>query len=250
MARDRIYFASDFHLGSPDYDKSLVREKKICRWLDSIYDKAKEIYLVGDIFDFWFEYNKVIPKGFERLKGKLANFTDDGIKIHFFPGNHDLWTFGYLEKELGLIVHKKPIIRKINDKTFYICHGDGLGNSDFKYKFLKNIFLNKFCQLLFSKLNPNLGIKLAQSWSKNSRKKGGSFNKNILRSQLIDFSKKILKKQHVDFFIFGHIHEPYEEMLNDKSKFINLGDWIKHFSYYEFNDNTIVKKNVDNICKY
>ena len=150
MLRDRIYFASDFHLGSPDNDKSLIREKKICRWLDSIYDKAKEIYLVGDIFDFWFEYNMVIPKGFERIKGKLAQFTDDGIQIHFFPGNHDLWTFGYLEKELGLTVHKDPLITKINDKVFFIAHGDGLGKNDIKYSILKSIFNNSLCKFLFS----------------------------------------------------------------------------------------------------
>ena len=134
--REKVYFASDFHLGSPNHAESKEREKKICNWLDNIAENAKEIYLVGDIFDFWFEYKMVIPKGFERLKGKLAHFTDQGIEIHFFPGNHDLWTFGYLEKELGLIVHKKPLITKIEDKTFYICHGDGLGNGGLKYKFL------------------------------------------------------------------------------------------------------------------
>ena len=133
--RDKIYFASDFHLGSPNIQDSMVREKKICRWLESIQAQAKEIYLVGDIFDFWFEYKHVIPKGFERFKGTLANLTDQGVKIHFFPGNHDLWTFGYLENELGLIVHKEPLITTINNKTFYITHGDGIGAGDIRYKF-------------------------------------------------------------------------------------------------------------------
>ena len=114
--RNRVYFASDFHLGSPNYEESLIREKKICSWLDSIKKYAKEIYLVGDVFDFWFEYQHAIPKGFVRLKGKLAELTDDGITIHFFPGNHDLWTFGYLESELGLKIHKKPRVIEINTK--------------------------------------------------------------------------------------------------------------------------------------
>ncbi len=242
MPRDRIYFASDFHLGSPDNHKSVIREKKICRWLDSIYDKAKEIYLVGDIFDFWFEYNMVIPKGFERIKGKLAQFTDDGIQIHFFPGNHDLWTFGYLEKELGLTVHKKPLVTKINDKVFFIAHGDGLGKIDIKYNILKSIFNNSLCKFLFSLLNPNLGIKIAHYWSRQSRRKGGQFNKVELRKNLIEYSKSILKKSHIDFFIFGHIHEPIEIEISKKTKYINLGDWISHFSYVEFQQNNLLFK--------
>tara|TARA_Y100000766_G_C18894365_1_gene600200 strand:- start:885 stop:1622 length:738 start_codon:yes stop_codon:yes gene_type:complete len=240
--KDKVYFASDFHLGSPSHDESIEREKKICQWLDSISDDAKEIYLVGDIFDFWFEYKMVIPKGFERLKGKLANFTDQGIKIHFFPGNHDLWTFGYLEKELGLIVHKTPLITKIGDKTFYICHGDGLGNTDLKYKFLKSIFSSPICQWLFSKINPNTGIKLAQTWSKLSRKKGGQFNKEDLRKSLVKYSKEILTNNDINYFIFGHIHEPIEIELSTKSKYINLGDWITHFSYLEFHKSTLLFK--------
>ena len=238
--REKVYFASDFHLGSPNHVESIEREKKICNWLDDISENAKEIYLVGDIFDFWFEYKMVIPKGFERLKGKLAHFTDQGIKIHFFPGNHDLWTFGYLEKELGLIVHKKPLITKIEDKTFYICHGDGLGNGGLKYKFLKSIFSSTICQWFFSKINPNLGIRLAHTWSRMSRKKGGQFNKENLRKELINYSKEILNTQHIDYFIFGHIHEPIEIEISSSSKYINLGDWITHFSYVEFHQNNLL----------
>ena len=162
--REKVYFASDFHLGSPGHAESIEREKKICNWLDDISENAKEIYLVGDIFDFWFEYKMVIPKGFERLKGKLAHFTDQGIKIHFFPGNHDLWTFGYLEKELGLIVHRKPLITSINGKMFYITHGDGLGPGNLKYKILKSIFKSPIAQWLFSKIHPDWGIQLAHLW--------------------------------------------------------------------------------------
>ena len=238
--KEKVYFASDFHLGSPSHAESIEREKKICNWLDNIADHAKEIYLVGDIFDFWFEYTMVIPKGFERLKGKLASFTDQGIKIHFFPGNHDLCTFGYLEKELGMIVHKKPLITKIEDKTFYICHGDGLGNGGLKYKFLKSIFSSTICQWLFSKINPNLGIRLAHAWSRISRKKGGQFNKEKLRKELINYSENILTTQHIDYFIFGHIHEPIEIEISSSSKYVNLGDWITHFSYAEFHQNNLL----------
>ncbi|RPG57691.1 MAG: UDP-2,3-diacylglucosamine diphosphatase [Flavobacteriales bacterium TMED191] len=240
--REKVYFASDFHLGSPNHAESKEREKKICNWLDNIAENAKEIYLVGDIFDFWFEYKRVIPKGFERLKGKLAHFTDQGIKIHFFPGNHDLWTFGYLEKELGLIVHYKPLVTKIEDKTFYICHGDGLGNSSAKYKILKSIFSSSACQWLFSKLNPNLGIKLAHTWSGLSRKKGGQFNKEALRESLIEYSKEILTNKDINYFVFGHIHEPIEIELTPSAKYINLGDWINHFSYIEYQKGSLLFK--------
>jgi len=230
--RNKIYFASDFHLGAPNKEDSLIREKKICRWLDSIKDNAKEIYLVGDVFDFWFEYRHVIPTGFERFKGTLANMTDLGIKIHFFPGNHDLWTFGYLARELGLIVHSTPLITTINNKTFYISHGDGLGSGDIKYKFLKSIFSSRLCQWLFSILHPDLGVYLANTWLSKSRKKGGQFNKEKLRNSLIGYSKEILKKQDVNYFIFGHIHEPIEIDISPTSKYINIGlDNFFHLSY-------------------
>ena len=240
--RDKIYFASDFHLGSPTKQDSLIREKKICRWLNEIKNEAKEIYLVGDVFDFWFEYTHTIPKGFERFKGTLANLTDQGVKIHFFPGNHDLWTFGYLEKELGLIVHTKPLTTTINNKTFYIAHGDGLGSGDVKYKFLKSIFSSQLCQWAFSKIHPDAGIYLANLWSSKSRKKGGQFNKEKLRTSLIGHSKEILKKQDVNYFIFGHIHEPIEIDISPNAKYINIGDWITHFSFLEFHENNLLFK--------
>ena len=240
--RNKIYFASDFHLGSPNHKESLSREKKICDWLDSIKKDAKEIYLVGDVFDFWFEYKHAIPKGFERFKGKLAELTDGGVKIHFFPGNHDLWTFGYLEQELGLIVHHKPLITTINEKTFYITHGDGLGPSSIKYKILKLFFTNSISQWLFSKIHPDLGITLAYLWSKKSRKKGGQINKEKLKKDLVAYSKKILVNTDINYFIFGHIHEPIEIELTPSAKYINLGDWINHFSFLEFQNSNLLFK--------
>ena len=240
--KKKIYFASDFHLGSPDKQSSLIREKKICTWLDSIKEEASEIYLVGDIFDFWFEYKNVIPKGFERLKGTLANLTDSGIKIHFFPGNHDLWTFGYLQNELGLIVHYKPLITNINNKTFYITHGDGLGQGGNSFKILKAIFSNSICQQLFSMIHPSIGVYIAQLWSKRSRLKGENINKDKLKESLISHSKIILQNKNINYFIYGHIHEPIEIDLSPSSKYINLGDWITHFSYLEFHENNLLFK--------
>ena len=242
MNKNKIYFASDFHLGSPNQKESREREKKICEWLSSIENEAKEIYLVGDIFDFWFEYKRVIPKGFERLKGKLANLADNGVEIHFFPGNHDLWTFGYLQEELGLIIHKEPLIKTINNQVFYITHGDGLGRGGSKYKFLKSIFSSQICQWMFSKIHPNLGVKIAHLWSKKSRKKGGQIDKEKLRSNLLDYSKKILANKNINYFIFGHIHDPIEIELSPSAKYINLGDWINHFSYLEFQENNLLFK--------
>jgi len=240
--RHNIYFASDFHLGSPNDKESIIRERKICRWLDNIKKEAKEIYLVGDIFDFWFEYKTVIPKGFERLKGKLANLTDSGVKIHFFPGNHDLWTFGYLEKELGFVVHKKPLITNLNGQLFYITHGDGLGDTNVKYKILKRIFTSRICQFLFGLIHPSIGIKIAYLWSKASRKKGGQINKEKLKEGLLNHSKKILNSHDINYFIYGHIHEPIELQLNAKTKYINLGDWVTHFSFLEFSKNNLLLK--------
>ena len=242
MMRDKIYFASDFHLGAPSKKESKSREIKICNWLDSISNSAKEIYLVGDVFDFWFEYKHTIPKGFEQLKSRLVILIEKGVKIHFFPGNHDLWTFGYLEKEMGLIVHKKPLITTINNKTFYISHGDGLGSKNIKYKILKKIFTSPISQYLFSMLHPSLGISLAKAWSKKSRLKGGQIDASQLKNELVTFSKKILTNTDINYFVFGHIHQPIEIELNTNSKYINLGDWINHFSYLEFHKSTLLLK--------
>jgi len=240
--RTITYFASDFHLGSPNHQESLVREKKACRWLTSIEPSAKAIYLVGDIFDFWFEYNLVIPKGFERLKGKLAQLSDKGIKIHFFPGNHDLWTFGYLEKELGMIVHRNPLITEIDGQQFYITHGDGLCEGAGKYNILKSIFSNPFCQWAFERIHPNLGIHLAHMWSRRSRKKGGQVDNEKLKQGLITHAKKVLSNNDINYFVFGHLHEPLEIELTPNSKYISIGDWITHFSYLEFQKNTLLLK--------
>ena len=169
MPSTKIYFISDFHLGAPSYEESLLREKKIVRWLNAVKQDASEIYIMGDVFDFWFEYKQGVPKGFVRLLGKLAELNDAGIKLHYFIGNHDMWAFDYLPKEIGVTLYRSPIERTLNEKKFIIGHGDGLGPGDHGYKFIKKVFANKFCQRLFARLHPNLGISIANFWSRRSR---------------------------------------------------------------------------------
>ena len=168
----KIYFASDFHLGVPTFELSLAREKKIVRWLDSIKHDAEEIYLVGDIFDFWWEYKYTIPKGQTRLLGKVAELTDSGIAVHFFTGNHDLWMKDYFIQELGVSVNHEPIKKKYNNKSFLIGHGDGLGPGDGWYKFLKKCFKNPFLIWCFKTLHPNLGFWIARRSSKRAAARG------------------------------------------------------------------------------
>lgn len=232
----KIYFASDFHLGVPDYESSLAREKKIVNWLDHIKDDAAEIFLVGDIFDFWFEYKKAIPRGFVRLQGKIAELTDSGIPVHVFTGNHDMWIFDYLPQELGVKLYREPITREFFGKKYYIGHGDGLGPGDKGYKFLKKVFANKFCQWCFARLHPNFGIWLAEKSSKTSRAKTGSSDEKFLGEEgewLIHYCREELQKEHFDYFVFGHRHLPLDIELNDESRYYNLGEWIKHCTYLE-----------------
>ena len=236
MTKENIYFASDFHLGSPNLDESHKREKLIISWLTSIEKDAKAIYLVGDIFDFWFEYKKVVPKGFVRLLGKLANLTDNGTKVYLFVGNHDLWMHDYLEKEIGITIHHNPIIIEEQKKKIFIGHGDGLGSGDYFYKLLKQVFTSKFCQFLFARLHPNFGLYIAHTWSKSSRKISevpfGSKEKELL----FGYCKKMQKNNPVDYYVFGHRHITLELKVDEKATYINLGEWISKNSYAVLKD--------------
>jgi UDP-2,3-diacylglucosamine hydrolase len=235
--QQKIYFLSDFHLGAPDHEQSLVREKKVVAFLDSIKESAAMIFIVGDIFDFWYEYKQVVPKGYVRLLGKLAELTDRGIQIHCFVGNHDMWMRGYFEKELNIPVYHHPKVFEWNGKRFYIGHGDGLGPGDHGYKFLKKIFRNPLCQWLFGILHPSWGIGLANYFSRKSREKTGMSDQHFLGEEnewLIVYCKEMLEKEHFDFLIFGHRHYPIDFKLNDNSRYINLGDWIRNFTYASF----------------
>ncbi|MCX6294703.1 MAG: UDP-2,3-diacylglucosamine diphosphatase [Bacteroidetes bacterium] len=233
----KIYFASDFHLGVPNYEKSLEREKLIVKWLDEIKHDAQEIYLMGDVFDFWFEYKHAIPKGFTRLLGKIAEIVDSGIPITLFTGNHDMWMFGYLQKELGVTIYRKPIRREYYGKKFYLGHGDGLGPGDHGYKFIKKIFANKICQWLFARLHPNFGMGLGNFWSQRSRLSNGPNDALFTSAEkewLAIYSKEVLMKEHFDYFIFGHRHLPLDIKLSENSRYINLGEWVNYNSYAVF----------------
>ena len=240
-----IYFLSDFHLGTPSYTVSLQREKKVVAFLDSIKTTAAEIFIVGDMFDFWFEYKTTVPKGYVRLLGKLAELTDTGIKIHFFVGNHDMWMSGYFEQELNITVYFHPKTFEWNGKKFFIAHGDGLGPGDHGYKFLKSVFRNRPIQWLFGAIHPSVGIGLANYFSRKSRTKTGHKDAQFLGEEgewLIIFSRQMLAKEHFDYFIFGHRHYPIDYKLSDTCHYINLGDWMQYFTYAVFDGKNVELK--------
>ncbi|MEQ1552986.1 MAG: UDP-2,3-diacylglucosamine diphosphatase [Ferruginibacter sp.] len=238
----KIYFLSDFHLGAPNASCSLIREKKIVQFLDEIKPTAKEIFIVGDLFDFWYEYKNVVPKGYVRILGKMAELTDAGIVLHFFVGNHDMWMKDYFQKELNIEIYFEPKAFTFSNKSFLIGHGDGLGPGDTGYKFIKKIFRNKLCQALFGMLPPYIGIGVADYFSKKSRAKTGKADEVFLGEEkewLVIYAKEILQKQHYDYFIFGHRHLPLNVALHTKSRYINLGDWINYFTYAVFDGENI-----------
>lgn len=238
----KIYFASDFHLGIPNQEKSLEREKKLVAWLEMIRHDAGEIFFMGDLFDFWFEYKTAIPRGYTRLLGKLSELTDAGIPVHLFRGNHDMWAFDYLQKEVNIQLHRDPEFREFSGKKFYLAHGDGLGPGDQGYKLIKKIFACRFNQWLFRWLHPDLGISMALFWSRKSRKialekekKDEERNKRLIAERITFHSKQLLKiHPELDFLIYGHYHFPLDEPLTEKTRQVVLGDWITHFSYAVF----------------
>ena len=239
----KIFFLSDFHLGAPDQVTSLEREKRIVSFLDQIKEEAEQIFILGDLFDFWFEYKKVVPKGYVRILGKLAELTDRGIPVHFFVGNHDMWMKDYFQKELNIPVYQKPDIFELQGKRLMIGHGDGLGPGDHGYKFLKSVFRSRWAQLLFGLFPPRLGIGLADFFSRKSRAKTGYQDQVFLGENnewLVQYCKEVLKQNQLDYFIFGHRHLPLEIRLSDTSTYINTGDWIRYDSYAVMQNGKIV----------
>ncbi|MUV05399.1 UDP-2,3-diacylglucosamine diphosphatase [Flavobacterium rakeshii] len=235
--RLKIYFASDQHLGAPTQEKSFPREKKFVAWLDEVKKDADAIFLLGDLFDFWFEYKTVVPKGFVRVLGKLAEIRDSGTPIYFFVGNHDLWMHDYFEKELNIPVYHKPKEFTFNDKVFLIGHGDGLGPGDKGYKRMKKVFTNPFSKWLFRWFHPDLGVKLAQYLSVKNKLISGDADVRFLGEDnewLVLYSKRKLETKHYDYFVFGHRHLPMTIDLGQNSTYINLGDWIGYFTYGVF----------------
>ena len=246
--RKNIYFISDSHLGVPDYNSSLKREKLMVKFLDKIKNDALEIYLLGDIFDFWFEYKTVVPKGYIRLLGKLAELTDSGIKLNYFTGNHDMWIYDYFTKELNAVMYRDPIEKQYGNFKFYIGHGDGIGPDDKGYKFIKRVFSNRINQWLFARIHPKFGIGLALYFSRRSRIANGNTDEIFLgedKERLIVYAREMLQKKHFDFFIFGHRHLPLDFKLSETSRYLNIGDWVKSYSYLVFDGQQLKLKFFD-----
>jgi UDP-2,3-diacylglucosamine hydrolase len=243
--KKKIYFVSDVHLGAPALKNNSEREKHFAKWLDTIRDDAAELYLMGDIFDFWFEYRKVVPRGFTRVLGRLADMSDQGISIHFFAGNHDLWVFDYLPKEIGLTLHRNELVTEIHGKKFFLAHGDGLDPTDKGYLFLKKIFINKKLQWVFARLHPNFAFHLAHRWSKSSRltKLNRQEEFKVKNESMFKFAENYLEKEWIDYFIFGHRHRVAEVEIKNNSRMILLGDWISNFSYGVFDGEKVVLNN-------
>jgi UDP-2,3-diacylglucosamine hydrolase len=249
----KLYFLSDFHLGIPDYQSSLKREKLLVSWLEMISPDAAEIFLMGDVFDFWFEYKTVVPKGYIRLLGALARITDRGIPVHLYCGNHDIWAFDYLDKEIGIQLHRHPETRTMMGKEFYLAHGDGLGPGDKGYKILKKVFRSRFNQYLFRWLHPDIGAKMGLYFSRKSRlanvvKENKKEDLNSVENEMLyKYAKRLLENGiRADYFIFGHRHRPLDVVLDKGSRLILLGDWLTNFTYAEFYNGNIKLKNYKN----
>ncbi len=229
-------------MGVPNYEKSREREDKIVRWLTSIENDVQILYLMGDVFDYWFEYKHAVPKGYVRLLGKLAQLADNGVEMHYFTGNHDMWVFDYLPAEIGMQLHREPITKEYNGKKFFLGHGDGLGPGDYGYKFIKRIFANPIAQWLFARIHPNTGIGLMKYFSQTSRVTTGNSDEIYLgddKEWLIVFSKEVLLKEHFDYFIFGHRHLPLDKQVGNNSRYINLGEWLNHQTYAVFDGSDV-----------
>ncbi|MBQ1581170.1 MAG: UDP-2,3-diacylglucosamine diphosphatase [Prevotella sp.] len=234
-----IYFLADAHLGSLAIPHQRTQERRLVRFLDSIKHKASAIYLLGDMFDFWNEYKYVVPKGYTRFLGKISELTDMGVEVHYFTGNHDIWTYGYLEKECGVILHTQPETVEIYDKIFFLAHGDGLGDPDAKFKFLRKMFHNRTCQKLLNFVHPWWGMQLGLNWAKHSRLKRADGKEAPFMGEdkeyLILFTKEYMKTHsNIDYFIFGHRHIELEMKMSRKTELVILGDWIWQFTYAVF----------------
>ena len=248
-AGKKIYFASDFHLGIDARLSSKERELSILRWLDTIRADAAELFLVGDLFDFWFEYRHVVPRGYVRFLGKLAELRDGGVPVHVFTGNHDMWMFDYFPSELGIPVYRAPVVRAFGGKTFFIGHGDGLGPNDYGYKFIKRVFRNPLSQWAFARLHPNFGTGLAQFFSGKSRAVNPS-TQHFLgpdKEWLVAYCNRKLDAVAADYFLFGHRHLPIDYTLkNGRSRYINLGEWMNYQSYAVFDGEQLALRFFEN----
>jgi UDP-2,3-diacylglucosamine hydrolase len=240
----KIYFASDLHLGSDLLEDPKRTEQRFVRWLDTIRDDAQALYLLGDIFDFWFEYKKTVPRGFTRFLGKIAEMHDAGVDIHFFTGNHDIWMFDYFQQELGVAVHPGPLRVALGGKTFYLAHGDGLGDDSRSFRLIRAIFRNRVCQLLFARLPSRWGVGFGHWWSRQSRMKGLAHPvayRGEEQEHLVRFAKRYVGEHpDTDYLLFGHRHILLDRQLNRRSRMLIIGDWMTYFSYAVFDGNELI----------
>ncbi|MCW0486502.1 UDP-2,3-diacylglucosamine diphosphatase [Riemerella anatipestifer] len=246
----KIYFASDQHFGAPTPEASKLREQKFVQWLEDIRHDAQVLFLMGDLFDFWHEWQFVVPRGFVRVLGKLAELKDQGIDLYFFVGNHDLWMKDYFEKELGIPVFFEKRYATINGKRFLLAHGDGLGPGDKGYKRMKKVFTNPLAQWLFKWLHPDISMRLALYLSQKNKMISGEEDKEFLgedREFLIRYSKEKLKAEHIDYFVFGHRHLPMILEVRAGASYVNLGDWISYYSYGVFDGSQFQLKYLGNL---
>lgn len=249
MPEKKTYFVSDVHLGAPALNNNRQREKLFVKWLDEAASDAEAFYLLGDIFDFWYEYRKVAPRGFVRTLGKIAEITDSGIPVHYFTGNHDVWIYDYLPDEIGITLHREPIVKNIGGKTFFLGHGDGLDPNETGYLLLKKLFTSKTAQFLFSRLHPNFAFWLGHKWSERSRISKGlepEITNEIENEALVTFAKKTLENRKIDYFIFGHRHILLDHPLVPNSRVVVLGEWINYFSYAVFDGEHLILKKYNN----
>lgn len=234
-----IYFLSDAHLGSLAIEHRRTQERRLVRFLDGIKNKASAVYLLGDMFDFWNEYRFVVPKGFTRFLGKLSELTDMGVEVHYFTGNHDLWTYGYLEEECGVILHRHPVTTEIHDKVFFLAHGDGLGDPSLGFRILRKVFHNRVCQKMFNAIHPWWGLTLGLNWAKKSRQKREDGKEEPFMGEdkeyLVQFTKNYMAMhKDIDYYIYGHRHIELDLSLSGKVRMLILGDWIWQFTYAVF----------------
>lgn len=244
----KVYFISDAHLGSWALEHKRTQERRLVRFLDSLKENASSVYMMGDMFDFWYEYKYVIPKGFSRFLGKISELTDSGIEVHYFAGNHDVWCYDYLEKECGVIIHREPYTVEIYGQEFYLAHGDGMGDPDFSFRFLRGIFNNRFCQWLFSGLPTRWSMFFGLSWAKKSMQKhlatGVESYLGEDKEHLVVYAKDYLKTHPtINYFIFGHRHIELDLMLSSSSRVLIIGDWISHFTFAVFDGKSLVLDN-------
>ena len=234
----KVYFASDLHLTSSTDVESRCRELAFIQWLDRVKDDAAAIFLLGDLFDFWFEYRYVVPRGYVRLLGKLAELTDNGIPIHYFTGNHDQWIRDYFACEMNIHTYNQPTEFELNGKLFLIGHGHGnnISPENKFYKLIYAAFENRLLQKLFAALHPRWGMNLGANWSISSRKRRGIRKPfNGVENELIYwYTQYVLTKKHYDFFVFGHRHLALDIRLNENSRYINTGEWIEAQTYAVF----------------